>query len=379
MHIKNQVNTLKVAPGKTARAGASFAAAEGARPTQTRRSARLGRSEPSQHKIKTDLQKIQAITGMSQTDGKYKVLVVDDSPVYRKLVEQLLTMEPYTLLFARNGAEALEMFQEQTPCMVVTDLMMPDISGLELCRRIRTDRSRPYTYVILMTSNKEKGSVVKGLQAGADDYLTKPFDPGEMLARMEVGRRIIDLNRELAAKSLKLEEAARTDPLTGLPNRRAIEEWASKQLRGAIRHGFSLWVVVGDIDKFKGINDTFGHDAGDIVLQTFAAVLKKNTRASDICGRLGGDEFLLVITHGEMEGVEATVNRFREQFAALSFPLQGQSVSVTASFGIAGFVGKELQDFTVLVRKADQMLYEAKRGGRNLVRAALPEEKAQTV
>jgi two-component system chemotaxis response regulator CheY len=220
---------------------------------------------------------------------------------------------------------------------------------------------------------------VKGLQAGADDYLTKPFDPGEMLARMAVGRRIIDLNRELAAKSLKLEEAARTDPLTGLPNRRAIEEWALRQIRGAARHGFSLWVVVGDIDNFKVINDTFGHDAGDIVLQTFAAVLRKNTRSSDICGRLGGDEFLLVIAHAEAAGVEATVNRFREQFAALSFPLQGQSVSVTASFGLAGFSGSGLQEFTALVRKADQMLYEAKRAGKNLVRASLFENKVQAV
>jgi two-component system, cell cycle response regulator len=316
---------------------------------------------------------------MSQTDGKYQVLVVDDSPVYRKLVEQLLTMEPYSLLFANNGREALEMFQEHSPCMVVTDWMMPDLSGLQLCQRIREDRTRPYTYLILMTSKKEKESVVKGLQAGADDYLTKPFDPGEMLARMEVGRRIIDLNRELAAKSLKLEEAARTDPLTGLPNRRAIEEWALRQLQGATRHGFSLWVVVGDIDNFKVINDTFGHDAGDIVLQTFAAVLRKNTRSSDICGRLGGDEFLLVITHAEAAGVEVTVNRFREQFAALSFPLQGQSVSVTASFGLAGFSGNGLQDFTGLVRKADEMLYEAKRAGKNLIRVSQVENNVQAV
>ena len=318
-------------------------------------------------------------TGMSQTDGKYQVLVVDDSPVYRKLVEQLLTMEPYSLLFANNGREALEMFQEHSPCMVVTDWMMPDLSGLELCQRIREDRTRPYTYLILMTSKKEKESVVKGLRAGADDYLTKPFDPGEMLARMEVGRRIIDLNRELAAKSLKLEEAARTDPLTGLPNRRAIEEWALRQLQGAARHGFALWVVVGDIDNFKVINDTFGHDAGDIVLQTFAAVLRKNTRSSDICGRLGGDEFLLVITHAEAAGVEATVNRFREQFAALSFPLQGQSVSVTASFGLTGVSGNGLQDFTGLVRKADEMLYEAKRAGKNLVRVSQVENNVQAV
>jgi PleD family two-component response regulator len=212
--------------------------------------------------------------GMSANTAKYEVLVVDDSPVYRKLVEQVLYAEPYSLLFARNGREAVQMFEEHEPCIVITDWMMPDISGPELCQRIRADQARPYTYVILMTSNTEKDNVVKGLQAGADDYLTKPFDPGEMLARIGVGRRIVDLNRELAAKSAKLEQAARTDPLTGLPNRRAIEEWAAKQLRGAARHGYSLWVVIGDIDNFKSINDTFGHDAGDAVLKTFAEGLK---------------------------------------------------------------------------------------------------------
>ena len=307
-------------------------------------------------------------TQMSSPGSSYEVLVVDDSPVYRKLVEQVLSSQPYTLLFAGNGEEALELYHKHSPCIVITDWMMPDFSGLELCQRIRSDGSRPYTYLILMTSNAEKGNVVKGLEAGADDYLTKPFDRGEMLARIGVGRRIIDLNRELAAKSLKLEEAARTDPLTGLPNRRAIEDWAQKQLRGAVRHGFSLWVVIGDIDSFKTINDTFGHDAGDIVLKTFADILRKYTRASDICGRLGGDEFLLVITHVEAEHVEGAVNRFREQFAALSFPLQGQSVNVTASFGVAGVHGKDLKEFTTLVRKADKMLYEAKHAGRNLVR-----------
>jgi len=216
---------------------------------------------------------------MKASASKYEVLVVDDSPVYRKLVEQVLCAEPYSLLFAQNGEEALRLFEEHAPCIVITDWMMPDISGPELCRRIRADKTQPYTYVILMTSNTEKGNVVKGLQAGADDYLTKPFDPGEMLARIGVGRRIVDLNRELAAKNEKLEQAARTDPLTGLPNRRAIEDWASKQLRGAARHGYSLWVVIGDIDNFKRINDTFGHDAGDAVLKTFAEGLRKNTRA----------------------------------------------------------------------------------------------------
>jgi two-component system, cell cycle response regulator len=309
---------------------------------------------------------------MNSPTPSYELLVVDDSPVYRKLVEQVLSSEPYNLIFARNGQEAMDLYQLHSPCMVLTDWMMPDFSGLELCRRIRADNTRPYTYLILMTSNTEKGNVVKGLQAGADDYLTKPFDPGEMLARIGVGRRIIDLNREVALKSLKLEEAARTDPLTALPNRRAIEDWAGRQLRGAARHGYWLWVVLGDIDCFKTINDTFGHDAGDIVLRTFADVLKKNTRASDICGRLGGDEFLLVITHVEPDQVELTINRFREEFAALSFPFQGQSVNVHASFGAAGFHGNSATEFSALVRSADQMLYEAKRAGRNLVRVLLP-------
>jgi two-component system chemotaxis response regulator CheY len=309
---------------------------------------------------------------MMQAKSKYQVLVVDDSPVYRKLVEHVLSSEVYSLLFAQNGAEAMKLYEQHSPCLVITDWMLPDFSGFDLCKRIRSDDARPYTYIMVMTSNTEKGNVVKGLEAGADDYLTKPFDPGEMLARIGVGRRIIDLNRELAAKSEKLEEAARTDPLTGLPNRRAIEEWAARQLRGAVRHGFPLWVAIGDIDNFKSINDSFGHDAGDIVLKTFADVLKNNTRASDICGRLGGDEFLLVITHVETAHVEATVNRFRQQFAALSFPLQGQSVNVSASFGVAGIESKDAYEFGSLLRKADQMLYEAKRSGRNLVRLSLP-------
>jgi diguanylate cyclase (GGDEF)-like protein len=304
---------------------------------------------------------------MNQANHKYEVLVVDDSPVHRKLVEHVLASETYSLLFACNGTEALKIYEDHAPCMVITDWVLPDFSGPELCQRIRLDKGQTYTYIILMTSMTEKDAVVKGLQAGADDYVTKPFDPAEMLARMGVGRRIVDLNRELSAKSRKLEEVARTDSLTVLPNRRAIEEWAEKQLRGAARHGFPLWVVLGDIDNFKSINDTFGHDAGDIVLKTFADVLKKNTRASDMCGRLGGDEFVLVVTHVEGAYIEATVNRFREQFAALSFPFQGKSVQVTASFGIAGTQGKEIRELGELLSRADRLLYESKRAGRNLV------------
>jgi len=297
-----------------------------------------------------------------------QVLVVDDSPVYRKLVEHAMEGGPYSLLFAKSGHEALELYARHLPAIVITDWMMPDISGLDICQRLRADVHRGYTYIILLTSIAEKDNVVKGLAAGADDYLTKPFDPAELLARIGVGRRIIDLHRQIDAKNKLLEEMAHSDPLTGLPNRRAIEEWASRQLRGAVRHGFPYWVVLVDLDTFKSINDTHGHIGGDALLQKFAEILKTVIRASDICGRLGGDEFLLVITHVEAESIHKTVERFREKLAGQQFQIGDEKVTITASFGIAGFHGKEVVDFNTLVRRADKALYAAKNAGRNMVR-----------
>lgn len=304
---------------------------------------------------------------MSSNLPNYQILVVDDSPVYRKLIEHMLAGEAYSLIYARDGEEALRLFTEHSPSMIITDWTMPDISGVELCRRIRADKSRPYTYLILMTGNTEQGNVVEGLEAGADDFLTKPFDNAEMLARIGVGRQIIDLHAELAAKGRELEAVERTDSLTGLPNRRVLEEWAGKEILGALRHGFFFWLVLCDIDSFKGINDSFGHDAGDAVLCAFSDLLKVTLRGSDICGRLGGDEFLLLITHVNPEGVESTINRVRERFADLSFPFAGQTVKVTASFGAVGFRGKDVRHFKELLQRADQILHEAKRNGRNRV------------
>jgi two-component system cell cycle response regulator len=297
-----------------------------------------------------------------------QVLVVDDSPVYRKLVEHALEGNPYALTFAKSGREALDLFARHLPSMVITDWMMPDLSGLDLCQRLRADAHRGYTYIILLTSIAEKDNVVKGLAAGADDYLTKPFDPGELLARIGVGRRIIDLHRQIDAKNKLLEDLAHSDALTGLPNRRAIEDWAARQLRGAARHGFPYWVVLVDLDSFKSVNDTHGHVGGDAVLQKFASLLKTVIRSSDICGRLGGDEFLMVITHVEADAIYQTVERFRETLAQQQFEIGSEKVSITASFGIAGLSGKEALDFTTLVRNADKALYAAKHAGRNLIR-----------
>jgi two-component system cell cycle response regulator len=304
---------------------------------------------------------------MTESLPNLLVLVVDDSPFSRKLVEHAMEGDSYSLLLAENGNEAVRLFREHRPAVVITDWMLPDSSGPELCERIRAESTDSYTYIILLTSMTEKEDIVKGLSSGADDYLTKPFDRGELLARIGVGRRTIELHREIDAKNKLLEEMAHTDPLTGLPNRRAIEEWAARQLCGAARHGFAVWVAHADLDNFKSINDSYGHDAGDQVLQKFGEVLRESTRASDISGRMGGDEFLLVMTHLDEKSTRLTVERLRGQFAALKFSFGGDTVSVTASFGIAGFQGKEPPEFSKLVRQADKALYTGKRAGRNQV------------
>ncbi len=299
------------------------------------------------------------------TPQEFKVLVADDSSVYRRLVEHALSKEQYTVLFAKNGHQAIDLFAEHQPPLVITDWMMPDITGIELCGRIRREFPTSYTYIIILTGMTDTDKVVSGLAAGADDYLTKPFHPDELLARLGVGRRIVDLHRQIESKNRLLEELALTDALTGLPNRRAADAWAARQLEGAARYGFPFWVAMADLDRFKSVNDMYGHGAGDTVLKKFAQILKANTRSSNICARIGGEEFLLVLTHIEKESVEVAIGRIREQLETQRFSFGDRSLSVTASFGISGFQGRKAPDFNLLVNKADLALYSAKHNGRN--------------
>jgi diguanylate cyclase (GGDEF)-like protein len=292
-------------------------------------------------------------------------------------VEHSLSGKQYGLLFAKNGSAALDLFAEYQPAVVITDWDMPDIGGLELCRRIRRDFRGFHSHLILLTANTDKAQVIEGLAAGADDYLTKPFHSGELVARVEVGRRIVELHREVQAKNRLLEEMALTDSLTGLLNRRAVDVWASCQLSAAARHDFPFWVVMTDLDFFKKVNDAYGHDAGDIVLKTFANILKAHTRQSDICARLGGEEFLLMMTHADQECIQTAVERIRKQFENTSIAFGDKNIAATASFGIAGFRGSKPPDWNTLVTRADTALYTAKRKGRNRVefeRDALPEQ-----
>ena len=309
---------------------------------------------------------------MGANPDKLTILVADDSPVYRKLVEQSLAEDGCALIFAKNGREALDLFAEHHPALVITDWTMPDISGIELCARIRRDFQRCFAYVILVTSHTEKEQVIEGLTAGADDYLTKPFHPGELLARVRVGRRMIEMNRQIQAQNRQLEEIALTDALTGLPNRRAIDLWAARQVHAAARHDFSIWVVMADLDHFKKVNDSYGHEAGDIVLKGFAEILQTNSRRSNMCGRMGGEEFLLILTHLERKNITIAIERIRKQFESREFRFDNQTFSATASFGIAGFRGLAPPDFSVFLSRADAALYSAKHKGRNRIEFAPP-------
>ena len=298
---------------------------------------------------------------MAETSQEIRVLVVDDSPISRKLLEHTLAEAPYTLNFAKDGADALRLFAERPPDLVIADWELPDIPGPELCRIVRTKFDGAYTYLMLLTSNSDKKSIAEGLAAGADDYLTKPFDAGELRARIGVGRRVIEMHREIEAKTKALSLDARTDPLTGLANRRAVEEWSVKQISGAVRHGYPIWVVLADLDSYKPATDLFGHAAGDAMLQAFGEIIKKNTRVSDMCGHMGGDQFIFVISHVSRENMNLVLNRLRDKIANYDFSFHDVALPLFANFGLAGSEGGERLELRIMLQQADGALLEAKR------------------
>lgn len=313
---------------------------------------------------------------LAATTDDFKILVADDSAIYRALLKDTLRSEQYSVMYAKSGREALDLFAEHRPNLVITDWMMPDLTGIELCQRIRNESQNSYTYVIILTALREKHEVIKGLTAGADDFLTKPFDSNELLARVGVGRRVVDLHKQLEAKSRLLEELAHTDSLTGLPNRRAIEVWATRELASAARHDFSFWAVLADLDNFKSLNDTHGHEAGDTVLQRFAKIVQAGTRSADICARIGGEEFLIVLTHSNQEGAKLAVERIRENMSTEKFKFGKHEIVVTASFGMASYSRHQAQTLNRLIAQADVALYSSKRLGRNRVEIANTELNA---
>jgi two-component system cell cycle response regulator len=309
------------------------------------------------------------LQGQAETEQSLKVLVIDDSPVYHKLVSDALFYQPYTILRAESGQEALDLFAKHSPPIVITDWMMPGLSGPDLCKRIRAESGNRYTYIILLTSMSDNESLLKGLEAGADEFLTKPFDPAELQARMGVGRRIVQLHRQVDAKDRQIEESNRIDPVTGLPNHRAIQEWGTWQLMSAAQNRFSAWVVLADVDSFGKINEQFGRQAGDTVLKDFSQIVKNCSLPGDIVGRAGDDELICLLTHVSKAYIAANIERYRSSLAEHEFRFGQKIVRVTASFGAVGFEGDVAPTFASLLLDAETALKTAKKTGVDQYRA----------
>lgn len=294
-----------------------------------------------------------------------KILIAEDDPVSQRMLQSFLTKWGYEIIAVSSGTEALRVLEgPDAPPLAVLDWMMPGMEGPEICREIRKDPERPYTYVLLLTARTQKEDLLKGLEAGADDYLTKPFDVQELRARLHVGRRILDLQHHLLAATDELRFRASHDMLTGIPNRGTILEAVNRERARQIRDGGSFGVILADLDHFKAVNDTYGHLAGDIVLKEAACRMRACVRSYDSVGRYGGEEFLIVVPTGDGNSTAAVAERVREAISEKPVMTESGPISVTASLGIAVSIDRDAKE---VLRSADEALYCAKARGRNRV------------
>jgi two-component system cell cycle response regulator len=294
------------------------------------------------------------------------VLIADDDPVSCRLLQYSLSHAGYTVAMASNGGQALRLLQQQNgPRLAVVDWMMPELDGVEVCRIIRKAAQEPYVYIILLTARGHKSEIVQGLEAGADDYITKPFDLHELKARLRAGKRILELQEELVNAREQLRVLATHNSLTGLLNRRAILEVLEKECKRSRREGNMVAVMMADLDHFKRINDTHGHQAGDTVLCETARKMVASVRAYDSVGRYGGEEFVVVAPGCDLAAAVRQAERMRECVAAQPVYLADVAIPTTISIGVAAT--SDAPEAAELLRAADEALYLAKKEGRNKV------------
>ena len=304
-----------------------------------------------------------------------RVLLVEDNIVSRKLLEKILIKGGFEVITAENGRKALSLFKKQFCPIVLTDWVMPEMNGLELCQAIRNHQSPGYVFIVIITAKDTKDDIISGLESGADDYLTKPINQSELFARLKTGKRILQLERSLKKANEEIRLLSITDSLTKVYNRGYLNESLPHEIKRSSRFGRSLSIIMCDLDHFKQINDGYGHEAGDLVLREFASSIKTSIRdAVDWVIRVGGEEFMIVLPETGLDGAHAAAERLRKVVSELDLCYNGHQIHVTASFGVASYhPSRHIGMITpeILMKQADEWLYRAKREGRNLVRSSL--------
>ncbi|WP_284764449.1 diguanylate cyclase [Arthrobacter sp. efr-133-R2A-63] len=297
-----------------------------------------------------------------------RVLVVDDDPGSLLVAKAAVERSGHECLTAPDGDAAWRLYQSHRPHAVVTDLVMPGLDGLALCRAIRTAEADSYTYLILLTSLGSREDVMAGMEAGADDYVTKPLDPFTLHTRLIVALRVTSLYTELARYHRMLAEQARTDALTGLRNRLTLTEDLQQLHHRSERYGLHYCLAMCDVDNFKSYNDTYGHQAGDAALKAVASALAGQLRQSDGIYRYGGEEFLLLLPDQSRSGAKAVLERCRAAVEDLDITHTGDpSGALTISAGISCYRPGHRVSSAELLREADTALYTAKTTGKNTV------------
>ena len=294
-----------------------------------------------------------------------RIMVVDDNPDNVDLLTQYLTGLGYDVLPAYDGEEALLIAKREPVDLILLDVMMPRISGFEVCRQLKSSYQTNFVPIVLVTVRDDTQSKLEGFAAGADDYITKPFDIEELSARVKSLLRIKTLQDELRAANERLAEMSVTDGLTGLFNHRYLVEQLQVEVSRARRYNRPLAVIMLDLDHFKQINDTFGHLFGDYVLRKVSEVFRRLARAGDVVARYGGEEFAILVT--DTQGASPLAERIRQTVETTDFFFEGQQTQVRVSAGVCQAAVGAVDDGNELLRLADEALYQAKQAGRNRV------------
>jgi diguanylate cyclase (GGDEF)-like protein len=297
-----------------------------------------------------------------------KVLVAEDELVSLRLIESSVRRWGYDVVVAKDGLEASQILHgEDAPKLAILDWMMPGLDGVQLCRELRQRKDERYVYVLLLTSKQAKSDVIEGLEAGADDYIRKPFDPQELRVRLRTGKRILCLLDQITAARETLRELAARDPLTGLWNHSSIIELLVTELERAQRQGTSVGVALVDLDRFKSINDTYGHLVGDHVLREAAQIMSHAIRPYDAVGRLGGEEFLVVLPGCDQINAVSHAQRLRTALNRTTVNTSSGPLQFTASFGVTVAPPEAGIDAQAAIDIADSAMYAAKHAGRDRV------------